>query len=882
MRRSRAVWPSGLIGTAIFVFATASAAQEAAPAEAAESGVEEIIVTATKRAQNIQDVPIAVTALTEVQLEREGIRDIRDLPSLSPSFNMNSSNTTTGGTTLRIRGIGTTGNNAGLESAVGVFLDGVYFSRPGIALGDLVDVEAVEVLRGPQGTLFGRNTSAGALHVRTKKPDLEEVDAWANASVGNFDFHNIQVGGSVPIVEGKLSTRFSVAWREMDGYMKSTTGVRSHDKDRYALRGQLLWLVNEDIELRLIGDYAKVKEHCCDAAITFDPEFDDPLAAGVVPGSLFTNSGLPADGGTPAAGHGAVRNQRSNGRLFGENTQSWGLSGELTWDLGELATLTVLSAYRRFENNNENPSHYTNLDIYNFPNSGSAATNGFGTNGKNSVFSQELRLQGDVADGRFEWLVGFYYSDEEIRGTTTGILGADYTPYMDALLWRRAILPALASGVLDGFVLPVGAPGLGIATLGDLRTFAAGGGSPSLAFAGGLSQAGEFAANHFEQDGKSWSIFTHNTFHLTDRIHLTAGLRYIDEQKDGRYDQLDASSPGCINIAQNANALAALSAPLGGGIRLTHCFFLTTEVGFAGSTSQEFDGPRFEDDEVAYTVSLGFQVTDDINTYASFSHGFKAGGYNLDTTAALNGSDPRFDSETVDAYEVGVKALLFDRTRANLAVFHQEMDDFQVLEFTGTRFETFNVNTVKSTGFELETSTNLLDALNLTASITYANSRYPKDCAPATAIINARSLCGNLLTNSPKLSGVVGFSWEDELPFGEGLSYFVGSSIRLESKRRTSTQWRNPGSLAAGNTVRLIDDFQSANEKVNARIGLSGNEGFWTVELWATNLFDKTTKNVTFNTPLRGGSSATSVANVSRGSFVEAPRLYGATLRLNF
>jgi outer membrane receptor protein involved in Fe transport len=210
-----------------------------------------------------------------------------------------------------------------------------------------------------------------------------------------------------------------------------------------------------------------------------------------------------------------------------------------------------------------------------------------------------------------------------------------------------------------------------------------------------------------------------------------------------------------------------------------------------------------------------------------------------------------------------------------MAVFHQEMDDFQVLEFTGTRFQTFNVPTVKATGVEVETTTSVLDGLELLASFTYANSRYPSDCAPSSAILNARSLCGNLLTNSPKYSGVVGFNWEDGLPWGE-LSYFVNTSMRLESRRRTSTQWRNPSTFEP-----MIDDWEENNEKVNARIGISGAEGRWTVELWATNLFDKTTKNVTFNTPLRG-SASTGVVSASRGVFVEAPRLYGATLRLQY
>ncbi|MCY3927417.1 MAG: TonB-dependent receptor plug domain-containing protein [Acidobacteria bacterium] len=149
--------------------------------------VEEITVTATKREQSLQDVPIAVTAITSLQIERAGMLDIRDLPTLASSFNMNSSQTESQGTTLRIRGVGTTGNNIGLESSVGVFLDGIYLSRPGIALGDQLDVESIEVLRGPQGTLFGRNVSAGALNLRTRRPSLTDQSGFLNLTAGNFN-----------------------------------------------------------------------------------------------------------------------------------------------------------------------------------------------------------------------------------------------------------------------------------------------------------------------------------------------------------------------------------------------------------------------------------------------------------------------------------------------------------------------------------------------------------------------------------------------------------------------------------------------------------------------------------------------------------------------
>jgi outer membrane receptor protein involved in Fe transport len=190
---------------------------------------------------------------------------------------------------------------------------------------------------------------------------------------------------------------------------------------------------------------------------------------------------------------------------------------------------------------------------------------------------------------------------------------------------------------------------------------------------------------------------------------------------------------------------------------------------------------------------------------------------------------------------------------------------------------------VKSTGFELETVTSVLEGLDISAAVTYADARYPKGCAPSSAPLTVLRLCGNDLTNAPNWVGNVGVSWDDELPWG-GLSYFINTSIRIESDRRTSTQWRNCSAGCALQTL-FIDDIQQNNEKVNARIGISGSEGRWTFELFANNLFDKITKNVTFNTPLRGAFGASPVPgapnnNLSRGVFVEAPRTYGATLRV--
>ena len=219
MRRFNRVITAALCSTICSAMLVPAAYAQTAQAEE-DSGDEPIIVTATLRAMDVQDIPLAVTAVAPEALERQGVNDIKNLASISPSFNIQSSQTETQGTSIKVRGVGTTGNNTGLESSVGVFIDGVYQSRPGVALGDLVDLERLEILRGPQGTLFGRNTSAGALNVSTKRPSLSEVEGFANASYGNYNFMNLQGGVSVPMHHDVAGLRLSGTWRKRDGYLK--------------------------------------------------------------------------------------------------------------------------------------------------------------------------------------------------------------------------------------------------------------------------------------------------------------------------------------------------------------------------------------------------------------------------------------------------------------------------------------------------------------------------------------------------------------------------------------------------------------------------------------------------------------------------------------
>lgn len=818
--------------------------------------IEEIVVTATKREESIQDVPIAVTAISDVQLERAGINDVTDLVRLTPSFNMNSSQTETGGTTLRIRGVGTTGNNIGLESAVGVFVDGVYLSRPGVALGELLDVEQLELLRGPQGTLFGKNTTAGAINVKTKKPNVEENEYWANATIGNFDAYNVQAGANIA-VNDQLAFRISGAWRERDGYEESTTGAESRTRDRYTIRAQALWLPTEDLSVRVIADYADADERCCDSVIVTDT---------ILRGSgAFVAAGLPADGGAASVGTTAFNKREGNAEQFENGFEQWGVSTEINWDLG-WGQVTYIGSYREFESFSVQQSDFVSLDVFSVP-STSRVGNPFGQ-GRTSIdtWTQELRLQG--SSDRIDWMVGLYYADEEISPASEGALelGSDYDAYTSVTAWFGGLLQIPGIGALAGVPLPTGG------TFGAVLASP----NPSRAFAGGANALGSFAVNNFYQDGTSWSIFTHNVIHLTDQLDFVIGLRYVNEEKDGRFEQAAASNPACDNTITNGNAIAPFSPAVAAFTIGFACFPFAASVDNTGfGTPREFDD-TFKDNELIYTLKTVYAVNENINVYLGFTHGFKAGGFNLDPTAAVNGADPRFDSELINTWEAGMKSDLLDGLiRLNASVFLSKLKDFQVLEFTGVQFQTFNVDRVRSAGYELELLANPMEGLIISAGLTYADARYPNGCVefdPMSAVPPAQ-LCGNSLTNSSRYTVVLGSQYEGTVP-GTELTYFVTANYRFESDRRTSTQ----GTTGLGGPPNPRD-IQEDNGKFDLRIGIGGEEGHWSVELFGNNIFDKQTKFVTFNIPLRGtGATGT----ISRGEFLEAPRTYGITFRVNY
>jgi len=913
-----------LASVAVLSLSAPALAQEAAEAEAGQG---DIIITATKRAQALTDVPIAVSAVTAESLQNSGASDIRQLNQLSPSLLVSSTSSETSGAVARIRGIGTVGDNAGLESSVAVFIDGVYRSRTGAGLTELGEIERIEVLRGPQGTLFGRNASAGLINVVTARPRFE-VGGNAELTYGNYDFWRIAGGVTGPLSE-TIAARIDGVYTKRDGFLTNViNGEGVNDRDRWLVRGQLLY-ETDDISIRLIGDYSRREEACCGSAFlpfrtsTFVP------ATGLVNVSRENQivnlvRGL---GGVITDDTFARRTSITPGRSYQGVGVDWGLSGELTWDFGG-ATLTSITGWRDWKATRDQDADYTNLDILEITDNRT----------RFRTFSQELRLQGSAFNDRLDWLVGGYYADEKLDFRSTTSYGADYMRFANCVVANSFNNTALSIGIqgLLSFTSPgcvnqavataiATNPALPAALRGPVGLFG-GVAIPGLfgydAVAAAVGRPGDtlnnrgIIADNYRQNSRNYAFFTHNVIALVpDKLDLTLGLRYTNERK-----RLD------INLAgDNTLCRAIATSPTLAGLATLPCV-INDILAFSG-------GSRRNEDELTGTVVISFKPVEELLTYASYARGYKAGGFNLDrsvlSSANVNLGVLQFEPELVDSFEVGAKLDLRD-FKLNVAAFHAIFDQFQLNAFNGVNFNVENIQScatslgggdrdfaglplgsepaiapgpgqtaatgrsaaqaaatgacpaddvragVLSTGFEIEAA--IFPAPNLSFNIgyTYANTRYRQNLTGVGGKplgIAFFNLAGNNLSNAPEHVQTGSVTWTP--PVSDTLSALFYVDYRMQSAINTGSD--------------LFDEKRQAPfTVVNARIGLSGNEGKWSIEAWAQNLFDEEFQQVAFNSPLLGGGT---IAQAARGgpagttlfgAFLGEPRTFGVTVRTRF
>ena len=897
---------------------TASVPQEA---QAYEGNAGDIIVTATRRSEALSNVPLAISAVSAESLQNSGANDIRQLNQLAPSLLVSSTGTEANGS-ARIRGIGTVGDNPGLEASVATFIDGVYRSRTGAGLNDLGELERIEVLRGPQGTLFGRNASAGLLNIITKKPSFT-FGATGEATYGNYNYYRLAGGVTGPITE-TIAARLDGVYSKRDGfYTDVLNGNKINDRDRFFVRGQLLFQPNSDISLRLIGDYTSRTEACCAATYvstreTFDPTPGAPntnpqgdfayAASNRIVGVLQQLGGLFPNGGDPYNRRIAV----SPGRTYRGKTTDGGASAELNWDFGG-ASLTSITAYREYKSGGPSDTDYSNIDILYRADDGNAYR-------QFKTFTQELRLQGSAFDDRLDWLVGGYYSNEDLTVRDNLKFGTQYGPYAAC----RAI--SLLSG--NSALRDPAAPGcLSAAGIGFLP-LAVGGAAPiiqaGLNRLSTVNNVGDTASNYF-QKSRNYAVFTHNIIKLTDTLSVTLGLRYTNENKKFRanFNNNNAACPAqqaffAPFLRGGATALPASLQGLAGAIVNLTCQGNAT----TGLNALNLNDERKED-EFTGTAVVSWKPTSELLTYASYSKGYKAGGFNLDRSALgqpiFSPTDPRqfggrgagfgtnnlqFDAEKVNAYEVGFK---FNGRRFNLnvAAFQQDFKDFQLNTFNGSVFLVQNLDRcetdlagadrdasnatgscapdkvksgVRARGVEVEASIYPSSDLAVTVGYTYARTRFRNNLVgrnTGTPLDVALFLLpGQALSNAPENVITTSVAWTPDI----GSS---GLSALFYADQRTSSDYNTGSDL-------FPEKIQDGFTTVNARVGLRGPQERWAVEFWAQNLLDQNYVQVAFNAPFQGsGSVANTKAFGTRAdqlfsAFLAEPRTYGVTIRGKF
>jgi len=933
LRAARLLRTSALgVSIAIAAVSAPAFAQDTADtATADDSGNSEIVVTAQGRAQRLADVPVAISAVNAEALQNSGANDIRQLNQVAPSLLVSSTGSEANGS-ARIRGIGTVGDNPGLESSVPVFIDGVYRSRSGIGLNELGEIDRVEVQRGPQGTLGGRNSSAGLISIYSKKPDFT-FGGTGEITYGNYDYWRLSGGVTGPITD-TLAARIDGVWVKRDGFYRDTTNNTDvNDRDRYFVRGQLLFEPTDALSIRLIADYTYRNEKCC--AATYVDNSVNPYIGNLnnpgIPASPTTNNIVQvlADLGQPlsAFSQGYGRDiSVSAGRSFAGKTKDYGFSGQIDYDLGG-AKLTSITGYREYRSGQASDTDYGAVDILYRADSPDAYR-------QFHTFTQELRLQGEAFDGKLDWLVGGFYANEKLTVRDNLRFGEDYG--------RFATCRIISGGGLAGLYAPgqAGCVAQGInnlAGVGRNTILAASGASGADIVAGfsaldGLNDLGSID-DQYRQNDTNWALFTHNIVHITDKLDLTLGLRYTHDKKKfaasfTNDNTVCTTVQGLVlddltSTTSNATAKALAGALIG--------------LGCQGNSTAELNGVSINDkrseDEFTGTAILSYKPTDDLLLYASYARGYKAGGFNLDRSAlkspilpfaAVGGAQAlvgnlQFDPELVSSYEVGAKYSTGPFS-VGLTGFRSDFKNFQLNTFNGTVFLVQNINGcssdlnggdrdqskftgapnynagaaatgacptddvsygVRTQGFELEAS--LVPARNfrMSAGLTYANTKYRSQLvgnssgAPLDQAL--RLLPGNNLSNAPELVATGSVTWTPDIG-SSGLTGLVYIDGRMTSDYNTGSDL-------------FPQKEQDGYALFNARIGVRGPDEKWGIELWAQNIFNKQYAQVAFNSPFQEGGTSTGTAFADPqypggrqlfSQFLAEPRTYGVTLRGKF
>ncbi|MHC2146655.1 TonB-dependent receptor [Pseudomonas sp. 210_17 TE3656] len=757
-----------LAGSAHWLPAQAAEPQQTA-VKASDSQLKTVTVTARRREESAQDVPTPMSVIDGQALETQRVYRIQDLQQLVPSVNVAYMHARQ--SSVSIRGLGNNPASDGLEGSVGLYLDNVYLGRPGMAVFDLMDIEQLEVLRGPQGTLFGKNTTAGVINISTRAPSFTPERS-IETSVGEDGYFQTKGTLSGPLSE-TLAGRISAYRTRSDGDIKNEfDGHTLNGGSRQGFRGQLLYKPSEQFNLRWIGDYNE-EDSSAGTRLLYST---GPTINGV----NRYEARAKAAGATLIDGSTRKVNLDSDQQV---TVFQGGTSLEANWTLDNDFTLTSVSSYRWWD---FTPRNDEGLNV-------PAAFNS-GVSVRDKQYSQEFRLASPTG-GFFDYVLGAYYFGSDLDNKSF----VYYGPQAD--IWNGTPAGALAN----------------VTTLGK---------------------------GHIETD--SFALFGQGTWHLTERLDFTAGIRGTYEEKSAWVDR---------------------AAPVGGA----------AVSGAAAAVRQGRVGAYDSGDLNQYTFSpsgllnLSYRFTDDLLGYATLSHGEKSGGVNLTVaTAPVAGADSLLiGTERANNAELGLKSTLWDRRlQLNANLFWTEVHGYQTNAYDEANRVQYltNAGSVRSRGVEVESTLVPIRGLTLNLNGSYNDVRYLsyKDapCAPEVALQPGApascDLTGHQVVGASKWIGNANGQYQWDLD--NGLQPYVTASYAFRSK--------------AVGTVEDSDFAQIPSYAVvNLSTGLRGDlgQGQWDVSLWLKNAFDKT-----YYTTLW------SAANGGYEGLVGTPKTLGLTGRYDF
>lgn len=817
-------------GAEVASYAQTAPAGPAAPA-VNNSPIGDIVVTARKREESLQDIPVAVSAFTGDSLESRGVDTAADLANIVPSLHAASSNQSySNGIAFTLRGQAAGADTLNAAQAVGLYVDGVNIPHVVGTDGALFDIQRVEVLKGPQGTLYGRNTTGGAINIITRGADFDGIHGFGQVELGNYDSLKYAGAINLPIVSDVLSARFAYQHWDREGYLRSVyTGQDmggDHNDSIYRLSLRFEPASNFSGEFKL--ERAELDRNY--AAIT-SRQINDLLGPTSIPAAEAIAAGYtPWTPNDDFFINGATNRNR-------DEVESWHSALTLNWDITDNIRLTSVTGYHDFENFKTfnlfglpgqvnvvgvGSDFYAPTDIASIPGPDYPYTPLSVPDQAAETLSQEFNLSGTAFDDRLDWLLGAYWSRDEGHG-------------------GQPFVAAPNINILSGFEPTVGG------TITNKIT------------------------------NETWGVFTQNDIKLTDMISLTLGARYSEEKIDQNLtrfaysldpaDWADGTGVACIS-GPAASFLPDDSSGVDVGSDPDNNYI------YDDIHDCDFSQEGIKSNGISYLASLNFQLTDDVLLYFKTARGFRGGGLQIRAPDA-----PGVSPEFAEDIEIGFKGDFLDgRLRTNLAIFQTDYTNKQetvIIELAGTS-ATALVNAASATiqGVEMDIQAEPVDGWSIYMTASYLDGVY--DHYPEALTTSA------VVTSSGCVSGCVDGSG---VRFGQVPEWLASIGSRYETAVgpgvlgfQADYNWRGDIPLTIlteypAFSRELQEELNEQRGILNARIDYKLEDAGLTFALFSTNVTDE-------NYQLPGGVIINELG-IASGVTAE-PRMYGVSLRKTF